>query len=205
MQRQQLLRTCGALGIAGVLFGAAADVLSWFVAEGYSPVSQSISALAVGNASWLIDLGLWVFALACGAIGTGMLAFRLSATSWRIAAIASIAMGIEVAVVAMVNEYAGTENTGSNVHRWAVTLFYLSFAAAALAGRRALEELHSGVAGFSRAAGWIWIVLAPIYYFWYPSGWAGSFERALALLMIAWLFVIAAQLRAEGGRLARVT
>ena len=194
MAHASILKTCGVVGIGGVLFAIAADVLSWFLAEGYSPISQSISALAVGNGSWLIDLGLWVLASACVAIGGGMLALGISARRWSIAAITTITIGVEVAVVAMVNEYAGDHNAGANVHTLAIFLLYLSFAAAALTSRPGLEELGSSAASYSRTAGWIWIVLAPIYYFWYPSGWAGAFERALALLMLVWLLAIAALL-----------
>ena len=203
MANGSLLRTCGAIGIAGVLIVIAADVLSWFIAEGYSPISQSISALAVGRASWLIDLGLWAFALACVAVGGGMLGLGVPARGWRLASIATVTIGFEVAVVAMANQYAGSENPGANVHTLAIALLYLSFGAAALAGRPGLQHLGSSAAGYSRTAGWIWIILAPIYYFWYPSGWAGLFERALALLMLVWLLAVAAQVRADGGRLAR--
>ena len=130
-----------------------------------------------------MDLGLWALGLACLAIAGGMLALRVSGGQWRMSAFATTTMGIEVAVVATVNQYAGTERAGANVHTWAVALLYLSFAAAALTSRPGLEELGSSAAGYSRAAGWVWIVLAPIYYFWYPSGWAGLFERAIALLI----------------------
>ncbi|WP_167767247.1 DUF998 domain-containing protein [Jannaschia formosa] len=200
MPDRHILSTCGALGVVGALVPIATDVLSWPLAESYSPVSQSISALAVGRASWLIDLGLWIFALGCFAVGTGMFALRPLAAPWLIAAVATITIGIEAATVAVVNEYAGSKNAGADIHSWAIWLLYPSFAVAALGGRRRLRDLSSLAARYSLAAGWIWIVFAPVYYFWYPSGWAGAFERGLAILMIAWLLLVAVQFRAESAR-----
>nr|WP_280819026.1 DUF998 domain-containing protein [Tianweitania sediminis] len=181
--------------MAGAVFPIVADVLSWFIADSYSPLSQTISDLAVGDASWLMDLGLLVLALACLLIGVGLLSLRTKTRNLRIAGIATIAIGAEVALIAMVHQYAGTENTGADFHSWANYLLYASFATAALAGASGLRTLDSSVAGYSRVIGWIWVVAAPVYYFWFPSGWAGFLERALAALLLAWLIMVAAELR----------
>lgn len=200
MASPSTLRLCGAVGIAGALLAIPADALSWLLADGYSPVRRTISALAVGRASWLIDVGLWAFALACVAVGAGMFALGRPARGWRIAALAIPGAGGAVAVVSLVNGYAGQENAGANIHTWAVYALYVLFAAAALGAAPGLRRLDRGVAEYSRLAGWAWVQLGPVYYFWFPSGWAGAFERGLALLMIAWLALVARRLLREARR-----
>lgn len=198
-----LLRTCGLIGVTGALLAIPADVLSWFLAEDYNPMAQTISALAVGPSNWLIDLGLWAFALACLAVGTGLLALGLPTGFWRVAALAAMGMGAAVAIISFVNGYAGQENAGANLHQGSVFALYVLFPEAALGSRSGLESLSEGAADTSRLAGGAWLVLAPLYYLWFPSGWAGAFERTLALLMVVWLVVVAWQLRREGRQLAR--
>lgn len=58
MAAPRLRRFCGGVGLAGALAEVPADVVSWLLAHDDSPVSQTISAQAVGPSSWLIDVGL---------------------------------------------------------------------------------------------------------------------------------------------------
>lgn len=177
-----------------------ADAVSWVLAETYDPVRQTISSLAVGPSSWLIDLGLWTFAAACFAIGTGMLSLRIPARLWVFAAAAVLMMGEAVAVVSAVNEYAGARNAGADLHRWAVGGLYLCFSVAALGALSGLRDLDRRLARYSRLSGWAWVVLGPIYVAWAPRSWAGAFERGLALLVVAWLALMGWQLLREARR-----
>ena len=192
------LKLCGGIGLAAALFTIPADVVSWFLADSYNPISQTINTLAVGRASWLMDLGLWAFALACAAVGVGMLALRLSAGLWRGAASAIIGAGVAVAIIAVSAGYAGPVNAGANPHQWSLYALYILFAMAVLGAASGLEALTESMAHFSRLVGWAWIVLAPVYYLWFPSSWAGAFERVLALLTVVWLARVAWGLRKEG-------
>lgn len=198
--KNPILRICGALGLSAALLPIMADMLSWLLAKEYNPITQTISALAVGPSSWLIDIGLLLFALSCAAVSTGMLALRLPQAAWRVAEITIIGSGLTVAVITFVNQYAGQQNAGANIHMVMVFALYGLFAVAALAAAAGLRDLNDGAATFSRLAGFAWIVLAPVYYIWFPAGWAGAFERVLVLLMIAWLAMVARELRQEGRR-----
>ena len=198
----QTLRRCGAIGVAGALFAVIADIVSWFLADFYNAISQTISSLAVGRASWLIDLGIWAFALSCVGVGTGMFALREPTKSWKIGCIAITVAGAAAAVISFMNEYAGQSNAGANVHTWAVLVLYIGFAVAALAAAPGLRDLREETGRYSLLSGYAWIVLAPTYYLWFPKGWAGAFERALVALVIVWLVRVAHLLRAERREMA---
>lgn len=194
---------CGGVGLAGALAAIPADVVSWLLAQGYSPIRQTISALAVGPSSWLIDFGLLAYALACVAVGTGMRELRLPGRPWTLGSLAIVGAGLAVAVVSFANQYAGQQNAGANIHAWMVYALYALFGAAALAAAPGLGRLDARAARWSRLIGAAWIALGPIYYVWFPAGWAGAFERGLALLMILWLVLVARLLREEGRQAAR--
>jgi len=198
MSSPDFLKACGTVGLWAALFTIPADVVSWLLAESYNPISQTISALAVGRASWLIDLGLWGFALACAATGAGMIALALPAKFWKVAAFAIMGAGAAVATVAVAKGYAGPQNAGANPHQWSLYALYVLFAVAAFGAASGLLGLGERVASYSRLIGWAWVVFAPAYYFWFPSGWAGAFERVLALLMVVWLALVARQLQQVG-------
>lgn len=196
----RFLKACGAIGLTGLLTVVAADIVSWFLAENYNPLSQTISTLAIGPSSWLIDVGLWAFALACAAIGIGMMALRSSGRRWVIASFSVTAVGVDVVVISVLNDYAGQEKSAANPHTWAVGALYVLFALAALSAASGLRRLSEKTGIFSRLSGWAWIVLGPVFYFWYPSGWLGACERGLALLMVIWLAVAARTLYKEAVR-----
>lgn len=195
-----LIRACGVIGLTGALLPIPADIISWFLAENYSPIENSISKLAVGDSSWMIDLGLWLFAIACLATALGLCASRVRAKWWTLANVSLLLVGACVAVIVHLNQYAGTQNPGANIHLWAVCgvgLFFLATTWLAVPG---LRLISNRLAWFSLALGMVWVVLTPIYWFAVPDGWSGAFERLLALMMISWVAVMAQRLRRSGER-----
>ena len=201
-QNPSLLRACGTIGLFAAITPIFTDIFSWFLVEDYSPIAHSISQLAVGPSSWLIDLGLWSFVLACLALAVGLWnwlpALRLASGT----AAALVLVGVCVGIVARVNQYAGTENPNANIHFWAVCALAAMFALTAFLAVPALGRRSAGLARFSLGTGILWIVLCPIYWFW-TDAWSGAVERLLALLMIVWLVVIAHSLRAAAGEAGR--
>ena len=181
-----VLRTCGTIGLVGCIGVVACDLTAWAVVEGYNPASQSISALAAGEASWIIDLGLWLFAAACTGLAIGVFRWRLDGAYWTAAGIALALLGIDVAAIALLNEYAGQENTGADAHRYAVYALWLLFALACLLVVPGLGALHRSSARLSRNVGIAWIVLAPLLLF-VPADLYGAYERFLGLILVGWV------------------
>ena len=199
-----LLRGCGILGLAGCAVPIPADVISWVIAGNYNPVSQSISALAVGPSSWLIDLGLWAFVVGCLAVAAGIWALRLPARPWLLSGLAVLLLAVDVGVIAQLNQYAGQENIRGDVHTWAVYALWPLVALAALFAAPGLERIAEGEGRASQWIGIAWIVLCQIYLV-LPTSWNGAFERFLALLMLGWIAGMAWRLRTEARRVRTPT
>lgn len=73
--------------------------------------------------------------------------------SWGLAALAIMGAGVAVAVVSFVNECAGQQNAGADIHALMVCALYLLFAVAALAAAPGLGRLNAGAARWSRLIG----------------------------------------------------
>ena len=202
MPDPRLLRVCGIVALVAAALPVPCDIVSWFLAENYSPVRNSISALAVGPSSWLIDLGLWCFVLASLAVAVGLWAWRIRARFWTPAIVSLALAGVCVGIIARANEYAGTSNPGANLHMWAVAGLGLFFALAALLAVPGLRLIADGLGRFSLWIGMIWVVLCPVYWFGVPNDWSGAVERLLALVMLTWLIAMARRLRRSGERAA---
>lgn len=180
----QRAATAAMLGCAVV---ALADVAGWtLLVENYSPISETISALAVGDGSWLLDIGLWIFAAGCLALGYGMFRWHLGTRSWKLAALAVLLLGPVIGTIALFNEYAGRHNAGANIHIAAVYTLGVLLAAAAFLVAPSLRQLESRLARRSIAFGVAWVILAPLFFV-IPEGWNGGYERGLALMLLGWV------------------
>lgn len=188
-RNQTLLRNCGTIGLIGAVFPVFADILSWFLAEDYSPLRDSISALAVGPSSWLSDLGVQVFGGACIVVAVGMWASQIGARRWTPALLALGLVGICAFVVAEVNE-----KPRSTMHLTTVGVMALLFAATTLLAIPGLRTRSARLAPLSLGIGVSWIVLCAIYWF-LTETWSGAVERLLAILMLVWLGSMARILR----------
>ena len=182
-----VIRRYTALALFGCLAVALADVIAWAViVEDYSPISETISALAVGPGSWLLDAGLWTFAAGCLALGAAMYRWRPGGLLWVLGSLAVMLLGPDIGVIALFNEYAGTANAGANVHLSAVYVLGALVALAALLVVPALKMLDDQLGRRSLWFGIAWLILSPIFFF-VPDSWNGGYERALALMILSWI------------------
>lgn len=182
-----LARRAALLAILSCVLVALADIVSWVLfVEDYNPISKTISALAVGAGSWLLDLGLWTFAGGCVALGLGMFRRRLGNWTWLLAAIAVLLLGPVIGVIAFFNEYAGQQNAGANIHLNAVYTLGVLVALAAILVVPRLRALDSRLARRGLLFGIAWVILAPLFFV-VPDGWNGGYERGLALMLLGWV------------------
>ncbi|MFN7025047.1 MAG: DUF998 domain-containing protein [Pseudorhizobium sp.] len=177
--------------IVGVAFAVVADVVSWFLAEGYDPIRMTISTLAVGRASWLIDLGLLSFAASCVLTAAGLATTLPKGGIQLVAWLSFLLLGADVAWISFLNEYAGSSNAAADLHTWGVYALYVLFAVGAFSAASSIGRSDASAASHLRLLGLLWVVLGPVYYFWYPSAFLGAFGRLLALLMILCVVAVA--------------
>ena len=67
------LLICGAIGLFGCISVVVTDIIGTLVVDGYNPIKQTISALAITEKSWIQDMGLNLFAASFVACGIGLL------------------------------------------------------------------------------------------------------------------------------------
>lgn len=198
------LRSAAAVAVAGCIAAVLADMISWFLANGYNPVAQTISDLAVGPSSWLMDLGLWCFSVAAIALTLALWPVAARARYGWLSMLCLVLLAVDVAVIAQVNEYAGEGNPGADIHQWGVYALGVLFPGAALAAIPALRDVSGKHERFSLAMAVAWIILGPFYMFVPSDSWNGAAERVLALIMLAWVSRTARHLRRRAGPLTAV-
>lgn len=183
-QQATFSRMTGKAAILSCFFVALADIIAWsLLVDNYSPIRNTISALAVGSGSWLLDLGLWTFAAGCLALGTGMLVWHRNGM-WRLAAVLVMLIAPAVGTIALFNEYAGQHNAGADIHIKAVYTLGVLVAVAALLVIRPLAKVHRVFGQSAAVVAGLWVVLAPLFFI-VPDGWDGAYERGLALLLLS--------------------
>ena len=185
-----LIRRAATAAILSCVVVALTDIIAWaLLVESYSPIRETISALAVGPGSWLLDIGLWIFAAGCVALAFAMFRWHLGARAWRLAAVAIMLLGPVIGVIALFNEYAGKHNAGANVHLAAVCALGLLVAAAALLVVPSLRLHDDRLARRGVIFAGAWVILAPLFFV-IPDGWNGGYERLLALMLLGWVATI---------------
>lgn len=183
-------RSAAAVAILSCVVVALADVVSWaLLVEDYNPIGKTISALAVGAGSWLLDLGLWTFAAGCVALASGMFRLRLGGWAWLLATSAVLLLGPVIGVIALFNEYAGKQNAGADIHINAVYALGVLVGLAAFLVLPALRALDDRLARRGLVFGVAWSILAPLFLV-VPAGWNGGYERGLALMLLGWVTAI---------------
>ncbi|HEV7277417.1 MAG TPA: DUF998 domain-containing protein [Devosiaceae bacterium] len=204
-RQANFLSGCGLLGLVGVLAAVITDLLAAILVDGYSIISQSISALAVGHYAWIQDAGLYLLSLGTIAVAVGLARWRfLEGTGLLTAAFLLSLLGTDLVIIAYFNEYAGQENQGANVHINAVYALGILFAACTLLFAFSVRASAKNWASLSALLGGLWILLAP-FFFYVPSSWFGLYERTLGLILVCWIGVAAWLLRRRAAALRQAT
>ncbi|UIJ73332.1 DUF998 domain-containing protein [Aurantimonas sp. HBX-1] len=184
--RDDMLRNCGIVGMVGAVAVVVANLAGIIVVDAHNPISETISALAVGRYAWIQDVGLYGFASALVACGIGFFRWRLGHLRWLAAGVLLMLLGIDVVVIAFFNGYAGTTNQGADIHTYATYLLAGVFLLVLLSSASGLTRINFRWGVFSLALGAAWLVLAPVFLY-VPTAWDGAYERVLGLMMVAWV------------------
>ena len=168
------------LGCAVVLL---CDVVMWFLVEGYDPLGQTISELAAGPHHEVQDGGLVVFCLGILALATGLV-LRGEGTplAWAVRG-AFVLLAVDVALIALWNEYGDGQPGGLEIHRVCVGVLYVLVAFLLWFGPSVKPVRGSRLAKVSKGMALAWVVGAPLFYV-LPDGIDGAYERVLALVMV---------------------
>jgi hypothetical protein len=182
----RVLRICGIIAILAAITAASANLIASALVEDYSMVSQSISALAAGERSWIQDFGLYVLAVGIAALSLGLWFWGARHRSWMIGVGALSLIALDIVAIAYFHGYAKKDVSGTHLHTYAVYALGLLFTATTFLAALSLRHSRTGYAIFSLAVCVLWVLTTP-FFFSVPSSWFGLYERGLGLLLLAWI------------------
>lgn len=184
-----VLLVCGVLGLLGPSAAVVADVVGFLVVDAHDPISETISKLAVGDRSWIQDVGISIFGLGAASCGVGLAAWRRGGLAWKAGVTAIFLLAVDLACIAQYDRYEGQLGEGATVHRALVYALYGIFAASSLLLARGLGDGRRGWRNGSVASGLAWIVLAPLLFV-VPTAWDGAYERVVACILVGWFLAV---------------
>ena len=169
------------------LFGCAAvllaDLVMWFLVEGYSPVAQTISELAAGPHHTIQDTGIVLFALGILALAVALtLRGRSGPRAWLVR-VGFFLLAADVVLIALWNEYGDGQPGGLEIHRWLVLGLYVLVGLLLWFGSAVRPAADSRLSRVAKPLAVAWAVLAPLFYV-VPDGVDGLYERGLALFLV---------------------
>ncbi|MCG7600119.1 DUF998 domain-containing protein [Halomonas sp. McH1-25] len=190
-EERKLFLACGAAGLIGSLGVIIGNLVGIMVYEKHDPISETISALAVGKYSWILDSSLCLFAVGLLACATGLYRWSLDGAKWKTASVLLGLLSMDIVIIALYNQYAGTQHPGMKVHLYAVyTLGVLvSLTAFLLVSGLQEIEITRSWGKYSVWFGVSWTILAPPFFF-VSTAWEGAYERMLGLMLVSWVALL---------------
>ena len=185
----KLLLTCGLIGLFGCVSVVATDFIGIAAVDGYNPISQTISALAITEKAWIQDTGLNLFAASLAACAIGLLSMNLGSWKWKVGASGLLLLAIDVLLISEHDKYAGREGVGASIHIYCVYALGILFTLTPALLSIGLQKIGHGWQRFSLWTAICWAVLSPVFFF-VPNGWNGAYERFISLVMITWVSLI---------------
>lgn len=159
------------------------DIIMWFLVAGYNPISQTISELAAGPHHWIQDTGIVIFVL--GTAGLAVDLFIRGEDGWKpwLVRLAMIALCLDIAMIALWNEYGDGNPGGLEIHIYLVALLYPLVPMILWFGTSVLPAKHGEYSLIAKATAILWLGLAPIFFL-LPTSFDGAYERFLGLIII---------------------
>lgn len=169
------------------------DVTMWFLVKGYSPISQTISELAAGPHHWIQDAGILLFV--GGVICLTIDLFRRGEPGWKpwLVRLAMLALALDVALIALWNEYGDGEPGGLVIHIYLVAALYPLIPAILWFGTSVLPASQGQLGKLAKVAAILWLVTAPIFFV-VPDSIDGLYERGLGMFIISAVAIAALRL-----------
>ncbi|NJL84803.1 MAG: DUF998 domain-containing protein [Leptolyngbyaceae cyanobacterium SM1_1_3] len=186
---KKLLLVCGLIGLFGCISVVITDLIGIVVVDGYNPISQTISDLAIHKKAWIQDIGLNLFAASFVACAVGLFSLNLGGWKWKTGAGILLLLAVDILIISEYDQYADLSSFGSTVHFTCVCILGVLFTIAPALLSFKLHKVSRGWQLFSLWTAICWGVLSPIFFF-TPNGWNGAYERFLSVIVIMWVAFI---------------
>ena len=193
----------GAYALLAIAAVAVIDAI-WglFVVADYSWISDTISDLAAGDSSRIVDFAIKGFSIAVGLVGLALWRWnlgRLTGHSWRYWVGCAIACALAPVIyfIAGYDGYSGKPMGEMTIHLYLVYALGLGFPLMAWLTEPAFEAVSRRWRNLSLGLAVIWVLTAP-YFMFMGTGWDGLYERGLALMLLVWFGVAGWNLVRQG-------
>ena len=158
--------------------------------EDYSYVSDTISDLAAGTNSTVMDAALKTFAVAVGVVGLALLRWNPGGRAGRgarftVGALIVCALAPVVYFIAAYDGYSGEPTGDMTVHLYLVYALGIGFPVAAWLTGPGFRTVSGTWRDWSLAIAALWVLAAP-WFMVMGTSWDGLYERGLAVLLLAW-------------------
>jgi len=187
--KDRLIFALGCITIVGCLIVIITDVVAGTLVNDYSMVADSISDLAAGERSWILDFGLQAFALSFLTCSIGLFLWNYGDWSWRAGCILLATLSVAVYFIATHNAYGDGVPGGFEIHIYLVLYLGVVFAVVCWLLASDFKKLNASLSSVSKRYGVAWLVLSPIFFI-LPNNIDGLYERGLALMLIIWLIAM---------------
>ena len=154
-----LLLVCGIVGLFGCAAVLVTDVIGIFSVEGYNPVSQTISALAITEKAWIQDSGLNLFAASIAACAAGLFLISLGGWKWKVGSFLLLLLAVDILLISEHDKYAGREGVGASIHIYCVYALGILFTLAPFLLSFGLQRVSRGWHLFSLWTAIFWALL----------------------------------------------
>jgi hypothetical membrane protein len=196
-EHPHILRGMALLGFAGPVIFAVSILIADFVVPDHDWIADTISDLGAGELEWIVDIGIYAFALSLIALAVAGGHAHLGGRGWTVGLYGLIVTGLIVFLVGARNEYGDDDQDGFVIHTqlvWALGVAFAIMPWAMSAGVGAMWRL-GGLA--CKAVTVIWIPAAPLF-FALPTSVDGLYERWLGALTFVFVFAVARALWLRG-------
>ena len=174
------------------------DLFHGLTMEGYSYIADTISNLAAGKGSTILDISIQVFSISIALLSFGL--WRLGQLTndvkwtYSLACVLLIVIAVVINFIAAYDAYFNdVDSTALTIHRWLTYALYSCFAAVTFLMASKFDEYSKIWGKYSRITGALWLVSAPIFMF-MPTHMDGLYERFVATQLILWIMVSAVML-----------
>ena len=170
-----------ALGIAIL-----ADVVAGFIVQDYSSIRETISDLAAGQRSWILDYGLQIGAIGIMVLAVALRQWKLDTLRWEVGTLGLLLLGVDIIVIARRNVYGDNDPSGTPIHIYLVLVLGILFPLVCWLLAKGLGHLDKRWEQFSKGVAVVWLLFAPIFFI-VPDAWDGAYERGIAGILLTWL------------------
>ncbi|MBT8425880.1 MAG: DUF998 domain-containing protein [Silicimonas sp.] len=194
-ERPELLILCGLLGLLTPVVMSIGIVVVAMVSPDYSWIEDTISDLARGDTSWIMDKLFYLNAAGMIALALGAAHLHLGRWDWSLGMFALVFLALIIVLLGVWDQFysqPGVEKM--SVHTTLATVLFPLYLIGPLAMARGAGTISSVYRWLFVAAGILWPITALIYFFG-PSQYYGLTERiagGMTLLLtvpLGWMFL----------------